>query len=67
METFYLTEYAIPVIVGICLCVGYMIKTFSSGKKNEQIHSFDYGSAGSHIKYLAAKRVYTGCFAGWVV
>lgn len=33
METFYLTEYAIPVIVGICLCVGYMIKNISSGKK----------------------------------
>lgn len=23
----FLTEYAIPVIVGICLCVGYVIKS----------------------------------------
>ena len=23
----FLTEYAVPVIVGICLCMGYLIKT----------------------------------------
>lgn len=27
MDITFLTEFTIPVIVGICLCVGYMIKT----------------------------------------
>ena len=26
MDINFLTEYAVPLIVGICLCVGYMIK-----------------------------------------
>lgn len=26
MDLGFLTEYAIPVIVGICLCIGYVIK-----------------------------------------
>ena len=26
MEITILTEYAVPIIVGICLCVGYIIK-----------------------------------------
>lgn len=26
MDLSYLTAYAVPLIVGICLCVGYMIK-----------------------------------------
>ena len=26
MDIGFLTEYAIPLIVGICLCVGYIIK-----------------------------------------
>ena len=26
MEVSYLTEYMVPVIVGICLCVGYILK-----------------------------------------
>lgn len=27
MDLSFLTEYAVPVIVGICLCMGYLIKT----------------------------------------
>ena len=27
MDLSFLAEYCIPVIVGICLCVGYVIKT----------------------------------------
>ena len=27
MDITFLNEYFIPVIVGICLCVGYVIKT----------------------------------------
>lgn len=27
MDLTFLSEYCIPVIVGICLCVGYVIKT----------------------------------------
>lgn len=26
MDIEFLTEYAVPIIVGICLCVGYIIK-----------------------------------------
>lgn len=26
MDITFLTEYAVPIIVGICLCVGYIIK-----------------------------------------
>ena len=26
MDLNFLTEYAVPIIVGICLCVGYMLK-----------------------------------------
>lgn len=26
MDLSYLTEYAVPIIVGICLCVGYIVK-----------------------------------------
>lgn len=27
MDLTFLSEYCIPVIVGICLCIGYVIKT----------------------------------------
>ena len=27
MDLTFLTEYAVPVIVGICLCLGFIIKT----------------------------------------
>lgn len=26
MELNFITEYAVPIIVGICLCMGYMLK-----------------------------------------
>lgn len=26
MDLNFITEYAVPIIVGICLCVGYMLK-----------------------------------------
>lgn len=26
MDITFLTEYAVPIIVGICLCIGYVIK-----------------------------------------
>ena len=26
MDISFLTEYAVPIIVGICLCIGYIIK-----------------------------------------
>ena len=27
MDLSFITEFAVPIIVGICLCVGYVIKT----------------------------------------
>ena len=34
----FLTEYAVPVIVGICLCIGYILKNFvTTDKVNKYI------------------------------
>lgn len=29
----FLTEYAVPIIVGICLCIGYVIKNIVTSEK----------------------------------
>ena len=33
MDISFLTEYAVPIIVGICLCIGYVIKNIVTSKK----------------------------------
>ena len=33
MDLSFLTEYAVPVIVGICLCIGYIIKNIIPDEK----------------------------------
>lgn len=37
MDLNYLSEFCIPVIVGICVCVGYVIKTSIPGIPNRFI------------------------------
>ena len=37
MDLTFLTEFAEPVIVGICLCVGYIIKKFVKDVDNKYI------------------------------
>ena len=37
MDLSFISEYAVPVIVGICLCVGYVIKTSFSSIDNKSI------------------------------
>lgn len=37
MDVSFLTEYSIPVIIGICLCVGYIIKKFVADVDNKYI------------------------------
>lgn len=37
MDITFLTEYAVPIIVGICLCVGYILKNIV---KSEKINDF---------------------------
>lgn len=37
MDLQFISEYAVPVIVGICLCVGYVIKTSFSSVNNNYI------------------------------
>lgn len=37
MDLSFICEYAVPVIVGICLCVGYVIKTSFSSIDNKYI------------------------------
>lgn len=37
MDLNFLMEYTVPVIVGICLCVGYVIKTSLSFVPNKYI------------------------------
>ena len=29
----FLNDYAVPVIIGICLCIGYVIKNFTESKQ----------------------------------
>lgn len=33
MDITFLTEYAVPIIVGICLCIGYVIKNIITSEK----------------------------------
>lgn len=33
MDITFLTEYAVPIIVGICLCIGYVIKNIVTSEK----------------------------------
>ena len=37
MDLSFLTEFAVPVIIGICLCVGYVIKKFVPDVDNKYI------------------------------
>ena len=37
LDLSFLTNYAVPVIVGICLCIGYLIKTSLTRIKNKYI------------------------------
>lgn len=37
MDLGFLSEYAVPVIVGICICTGYIIKTSFSSIDNKYI------------------------------
>lgn len=37
MDLSFLTEFAVPVIIGICLCVGYVIKKFVADVDNRYI------------------------------
>ena len=37
LDLSFLTNYAVPVIVGICLCIGYIIKTSLTRIKNKYI------------------------------
>jgi hypothetical protein len=33
MDISFVTEYAVPIIVGICLCIGYVIKNIITSEK----------------------------------
>ena len=33
----FLTSYAVPVVIGICLCIGYVVKTSLAFIKNKYI------------------------------
>ena len=33
MDIAFLTEYAVPIIVGICLCIGYILKNVITSEK----------------------------------
>lgn len=33
----FLTNYAVPVVIGICLCIGYVVKTSLTFIKNKYI------------------------------
>ena len=37
MDLSFISEYAVPVIIGICICMGYVIKTSFSSINNKYI------------------------------
>mgnify|MGYP004658738803 CR=1 FL=1 len=46
MDLGFLTEFAVPVIVGICLCVGYIIKNVIPDEKVNQFIPLIMGIMG---------------------
>lgn len=70
MDLNFLMEYAIPVIVGICLCVGYIIKTSLDFIPNKYIPSI-LGILGLVINVLMCQSIdaniaLAGMFSGLI-
>ena len=49
MDIAFLTEYAVPIIVGICLCIGYIIKNIVTSSKVNKFIPLIMGMIGVAI------------------
>lgn len=68
MNIEFLTEYFIPVIVGICLCVGYVVKT-STPINNKYIPALNAVlglllACWIHIPTITPEVILSGLFSG---
>ena len=66
MDIGYLTKYAVPLSVGICLCVGYIIKNMIPGDK---VNRFIMGILGVVLNVwvnmdFTAEILLAGLFSG---
>lgn len=69
MDLSFLTNFAIPVIVGICLCVGYILKNLVPSDKINRFIPLIMGVLGLVInlcinKGISADIVLAGLFSG---
>lgn len=55
MEIQFLTEYTIPIIVGICLCTGYILKNVLVTNKINQYIPLAMGSLGVILNIWISK------------
>lgn len=69
MDIGFLTEYAIPLIVGICLCVGYIIKNLVPSDSINKFIPLIMGVLGVLLNYwvnqqFTAEVLLGGLFSG---
>ncbi len=69
MDLGFLAEYAVPIIVGICLCVGYMIKNVIPDNKINQYIPLIMGALGVVLNFwinrsFTAEILLGGLFSG---
>ncbi len=69
MDLGFLTEYAVPIIVGICLCVGYMIKNVIPDNEVNQYIPLIMGGLGVALNFwinrsFTAEILLGGLFSG---
>ena len=69
MDIGYLTKYAVPLIVGICLCVGYIIKNMIPSDKINRFIPLIMGILGVVINVwinmdFTAEILLAGLFSG---
>lgn len=69
MDIGFLTEYAIPLIVGICLCVGYIIKNLVPSDSINRFIPLIMGIIGVLLNYwvnqqFTAEVLLGGLFSG---
>ena len=69
MDISFLTQYAIPVIVGICLCIGYILKNAIKTKKINDYIPLIVGVLGVGIAFwiyreMTAEVLLKGLFSG---
>ena len=69
MDLSYLTEYAVPIIVGICLCVGYIVKNIIPSEEINKYIPLIMGVLGVALKVwvntdFTAEILLAGLFSG---